>query len=205
VSVKHPVDRSTARENDSSATGWTVIAAQELRQFWLEGRGLLILLGFSVFLSIFTYLLATSEDLTRMVQTDMIGLILQIIVTGGILLTLVLSTDSFSGERDRGTLETLLLAPIPRRHIALGKFIGAISLWAGLLVVSLPYLALPARGTGLFGHSVALGVIMGTILVVTFYFLGIIVSTFSRSNLMSFTLSLFAFFVLFAPLQLPGG
>lgn len=196
---------SESIEERTSTPGWSIIAGQELRQLWGGGRGLLILLGFSIFLSIFTYLLATSEDLTRMTQTEMISLILQISVTGGILLVLVLSTDSFSGERDRSTMETLLLTPIPRRHIAIGKFIAALSLWAGLLLLSLPYLALPARGTGLFGHSVALGVFTGTILIVTFYFLGTIFSTFSHSNLMSFTLSLFAFFVLFAPMQLPGG
>ena len=196
--------QSVPLEHEPSAPGWSIIAGQELRQLWMGGRGVLILFGFSVFLSMFTYMLATSEDLTRMTQTEMISLILQITVTGGILLVLVFSTDSFSGERDRSTLEPLLLTPIPRRDIAIGKFVAAISLWAGLLLLSLPYIVLPARGTGLLGHSILLGAMIGTILVVTFYFLGTIFSTFSHSNLMSFTLSLFAFFVLFAPLQLPG-
>jgi ABC-2 type transport system permease protein len=181
-----------------------IIAGQELRQLWLGGRGLLLLVGFAVFLSIYTYLLATSEDLTRTGQTSLIGLLMEVTVILGVLLVLVISTDSFSGERDRSTLEALLLTPVQRRHIALGKFIGALSLWAGMLVVSIPYLALPAHGTGLFGHSVALSAVVGTIIVVGFYFLGTIVSAVSRSNLTSFTLSLFAFFALFAPLQLPG-
>ena len=139
-----------------------------------------------------------------MTQTEMITPILQVTITAGILLILVISTDSFSGERDRSTLEALLLTPIPRRHIALGKFLAPISLWAGLLLISIPYIVLLGRGTGLIGHFVALEVIIGTLLVVGFYFLGIIVSTFSHSNLMSFTLSLFSFFVLFAPMQLSG-
>ena len=164
----------------------------------------MLLVGFSVFLSIFTILLATSEDLTRMTQTDMVGLLLQVTVSVGILLVLVLSADSFSGERDRSTMENLLLTPVPRRHMAIGKFLGALSLWVGVLLVSIPYMALPAQGTGLFGHALALATIMGTILVVGFYFLGSIVSAFSRSNLMSFALSLFVFFALLSPMQLPG-
>ncbi len=185
-------------------TAWAVVAGQELRNLWLGGRGLLILVVFSAFLSIFMYLLAISEDLTRMTQTDLIGIVLQVTVSVGILLVLVLSADSFSGERDRGTLENLLLTPVPRHHLAFGKFVGAMSIWAGVLASSIPYLALPAQGTGLLGHAVLLGAVVGTALVVGFYFLGAIVSALSRSNVMSFTLSLFAFFAMLSPLQLPG-
>jgi ABC-2 type transport system permease protein len=191
-------------QGGSATPAWAVIAGQELRNLWMGGRALLILVGLSAFLSIFTYLLSTSEDLTRMTQTDLIGIILQVTVSVGILLVLVLSADSFSGERDRGTLENLLLTPVPRHHMAFGKFVGALSIWAGVLVVSIPYLALPANGTGLLGHAVALGAVVGTVLVVGFYFLGALVSALSRSNVMSFTLSLFAFFAMLSPLQLPG-
>jgi len=183
---------------------WAVIARQELRDLWLGGRALTILFGFSLFLSVFTYLLSTSEDLTRMTQTDLIGLLLQVTVIVGILLVLVLSADSFSGERDRSTLESLLLTPVPRRDLAIGKFAGALSLWAGVLLVSLPFVALPTQGTGLLGHAIALGASVGTLLVIAFYFLGTVVSTFSRSNLMSFAVSLFSFFALLSPMQLPG-
>ncbi len=205
MNVQRQTNPNATDEGDSSSPGWVIIAGQELRQLWYGGRGLLILFAFGTFLSLFTYMLATSEDLTRMAQTEMIGLILQITVTGAILLILVFSTDSFSGERDRSTLENLLLTPLPRKDMVIGKFIGAMSLWAGMLVISLPYLALPAKDTGLLGHSVLLGLFMGTLLIVGFYFLGTLFSIFARSNRMSFILSLFAFFVLFAPLQLPGG
>jgi len=187
-----------------STPAWAIIARQELRDLWFGGRALAILFGFSLFMSLFTYLLSTSEDLTRMTQTDLIGLLLQVTVIVGILLVLVLSADSFSGERDRSTLESLLLTPVPRRDLAIGKFAGALSLWAGVLLVSLPFVALPTQGTGLLGHAIALGASVGTLLVIAFYFLGTVVSTFSRSNLMSFAVSLFTFFALLSPLQLPG-
>jgi signal transduction histidine kinase len=38
--------------------------------------------------------------------------------------TLVVSADAISGERERGTLESLLLAPIGRRAIVAGKLAG---------------------------------------------------------------------------------
>jgi ABC-2 type transport system permease protein len=198
-----PGDRLT-KDDRPSSPGWAILAGQELRNLWVQGRGLLLLFGLSIFLGIFTMLLATSPDLTRMSQTSIIGLVLRVTVTVGILLVLIISADSFSGERDRSTLENLLLTPVPRSHMAFGKFVGAMSLWAGVLLVSVPYLALPAQGTGLFGHSVALCAVVGTVLVAGFYLLGAIVSAFSRSNLMSFALSLLAFFTLLAPLQLPG-
>lgn len=204
MSLKNTTDRTIARGSTSHIFGWRVIADQELRRVWMGWRAPVILIGFSMFLSVFTYLLATSEDLTRMGQTDMIGLLLQITVALGIILVILPSADSFSGERDRSTLEVLLLTPVPRGQIVFGKFMAAFSLWAAVVLVSIPYIAIPARGTGLFGHSVAMVAVMGSVLVVGFYFLGTIISALSRSNLVSFSLCFLVFFVLLAPMMLPG-
>jgi len=47
----------------------------------------------------------------------------------GSLLALLAAADAISGERERGTLETLLLAPISRRSLVIGKGVAALTLW----------------------------------------------------------------------------
>ena len=49
---------------------------------------------------------------------------LQVAVAVGSLLTLVVAADGVSGERERGTLESLLLTPVSRRGLLLGKLSG---------------------------------------------------------------------------------
>ena len=43
--------------------GWVVVARQELRDLWIGGRGLLLLFGFSILVSVITYVAATSEGI----------------------------------------------------------------------------------------------------------------------------------------------
>jgi len=54
-------------------------------------------------------------------------------IMGGI----YIANDSVAGEKERGTLETLLVSPAPRREVALGKFlaVAAVSLVSSLLSI----------------------------------------------------------------------
>lgn len=54
-------------------------------------------------------------------------------ITGGI----SLANDTVAGEKERGTLETLLVSPVPRRQVALGKFlaVAAVALVSSILSV----------------------------------------------------------------------
>ena len=103
--------------------GWMIVAEQGLRDLWARGRVLLLLVAFSLFMTIFTVLMATSPEINIFTQREMISLTLQATIIVGVLLVLILCADSFSGERDRSTLECLILTPVPRRDVALGKFI----------------------------------------------------------------------------------
>ncbi len=58
------------------------------------------------------------------------------------ILTILLSFDAVVGERERGTLRSILAAPVPRRDIIVGKFVGvmvtvvpAMALGAGLAFI----------------------------------------------------------------------
>jgi ABC-2 type transport system permease protein len=47
----------------------------------------------------------------------------------GVLVTLLVSADAIRRERERGTLESLLLTLVSGRAIVLGKLVAALTLW----------------------------------------------------------------------------
>jgi ABC-2 type transport system permease protein len=186
------------------ASGWTIVVAQEVRDLWLGGRGLLLCFGFSTLLSLIAYLVATNTALNFLEQRESVNLTLQVAIAVGGLLTLLAAADTVSGERERGTLETLLLTPVSRQEVVTGKLLAALSLWLAAFVITVPYVWFLGRGVGIVGEALATGLVVGTLLAVFFASLGIVISLFSASNRVSLSVSLFLLLALFAPTQLPS-
>ncbi len=181
-----------------------VVAVQELRDLWLGGRALLLSLAFSVLVSVIAYLVATNRALNYLEQRESVNLTLQVAIAVGALLALLAAADTISGERERGTLETLLVTPVSRLAIAGGKLLAALSLWFAAVAITVPYVWFLGRGIGVVGNAVAVGVVVGTLLAVFLASLGMLVSVFAGSNRVSLSLSLFLLLALFAPTQLPS-
>lgn len=184
--------------------GWVVVLLQELRTLWLGGRGLLLSFGFSLLLSAIAYLMATSTDLNFLERRESVSLTLQVAIAVGALLALLAGADAISGERERGTLESLLLTPVARRQVAIGKLLAAVSLWVAAFAITVPYIWFLGRDVGVVGDALVIGLVVGTLLAVFLASLGIVVSLFVDSNRISLALSLFLLFALFAPSQLPS-
>jgi ABC-2 type transport system permease protein len=182
-----------------------VVARQELRDLWLGGRGLPLAFGFSVLVSVITYLGATNEAINFLEQREAVNLTLQVAVAVGGLLGLLVAADAISGERERGTLESLLLTPLPRRHLVSGKLLAALSLWLVALVLTVPYVWFLGHGVGAVGDAVATGLVVGTLLAISLTAFGIVVSASSASNRLSLSVSLFVLLAVFAPTLLPSG
>jgi sodium transport system permease protein len=72
---------------------------------------------------------------------------------------LYLAIDATAGERERGSLEPLLTAPVPREHLIYGKILAACAYMSISLVLSVTALAILLRFVGLegFGMSVNFG------------------------------------------------
>ena len=185
--------------------GWLVVAQQECRDLWTSGRGLILLFLFSVLLSAVTYLTSTNQALNFLEQRESVNLVLQFAVAVGVLATLVVGADGISGERERGTLETLLVTPVARRSIIVGKLIAALTLWFATFGVSIPYLWVLGREVGILGPALALGFGVGTLLAVGLGSIGLLISAACNSNKTSIAASIFLLLILFAPTQLPSG
>ena len=63
-------------------------------------------------LGLIAYLIATNRALNFLEQRESVNLTLQVAIAVGALLTLLAAADAVSGERERGTLESLLLTPV---------------------------------------------------------------------------------------------
>ena len=188
----------------SGGCAWAIVGEQELRNLWLGGRGLLLSFGFSLLLSVVAYLAATNTELNFLEQRESVSLTVQIAIGVGSLLALLAAADAFSGERERGTLESLLLTPVSRIQLTGGKLLAALSLWLAAFVITIPYIWFLGRGVEIAGKALVAGLLVGSLLAIFLASLGVIISVFTGSNRVSLSLSLFLLLALFAPTQLPS-
>jgi ABC-2 type transport system permease protein len=129
--------------------------------------------------------------------------LLKAALLAGVFMGLIVGADSLSGERERATLEGLLLTPTSRRQLVAAKFLAACSMWPVTLLITVPLFKVLAQGDEVFGQAVLWGTVFG-IALTGFTALGMVVSWRSNSNKTSMAISL-ALFLLFAlPTQLPG-
>src|SRR5262249_8352944 len=131
--------------------------------------------------------------------------VLEVGVAVGAILTLLTAADAISGERERGTLETLLLTPAPRRELVIGKLLAALSVWLVLLLIAAPYLWFLGGNVGAVGDALGAGATGGTLVALSLAALGIMISALTSTNRLSLSISLFVLLALFAPTQFPTG
>jgi ABC-2 type transport system permease protein len=162
------------------------------------------MLAHTTLLSTTTYLVATNQELNFLEQREAVSLTLQVGVAVGGLLVAITAADSISGERERGSIENLLLTPAPRRVLVVGKGIAALSLWVGAFLLTVPYLWWLGRDVGTFGTAVAGGMIVGSLLALFLAGVGLLISTFATSNGLSLAVSIFVLLALYAPTQMPN-
>uniref|UniRef100_A0A7C3ARY2 ABC transporter permease n=2 Tax=Thermorudis TaxID=1649508 RepID=A0A7C3ARY2_9BACT len=186
------------------AGSWRLVLARELADLWLGGKALVLLTLFSILLGVTAYLMATNNELRLIPIKEIAYLMLKLTVAFGIFMSLIIGADSISGERERGTLEGLLLTPTSRRQIVIGKFLAALSPWPPAFVIAIPLIAVLCRDSQVVSWALLWGGILGTILVVGVTGLAMLVSFWSSSNRTSIAVSLIIYLVFLLPTQFPG-
>ncbi len=184
--------------------GWRVVARQEIADLWLGSKGLAVLFGFTLILSVLSYLAAADAGINLLDARESVGIVVQTAIGLGTLTALVVSADAISGERERGTLEALLVTPVARRHVVTGKLAAATTMWVASLVVALPFVAVMAEGPGVAGDAVVVLLVAGSLVAAALTALGLAVSAVSLSNRTSLAASVAALLLLAAPSQLPA-
>jgi len=185
---------------------WSVVFYRELRDLWVGGKALVLILLYTVLLGVYSYLLASSEDVMLMSNAGVALEIVKASIIVGLFICLIIAADAISGERERMTLEALLLTPASRRQIIMGKFLAALSPWPLALLVAVPYWMVLTKGDAVFNRALLWGAVVGTLLAPALVALGMLVSLLSKSNKTSMLVSiaLFLFFLLTYEINRPG-
>lgn len=135
--------------------------------------------------------LATDVDITKTLLTMFVPFILMIfLVTGSV----GVSTESIAGEKERGTIATLLVTPVKREHIALGKIIAltltslfsSVVSFAGVMFSMPKLMQLESAGISIDLSAYGVGTVFGMlgiilVSVTMFTMLMSILSTFAKS------------------------
>ncbi|MEO6571145.1 MAG: ABC transporter permease subunit [Ilumatobacteraceae bacterium] len=189
---------------DRPGASWRVVCAQEASDLWLGSKGLSVLFGYTLVVAILAYLAAGDAGINLLDARDSVGLIVQTAIGLGTLAALVVSADAISGERERGTLESLLVTPIPRRSLVIGKLVSATTMWIACLIVAIPFVAVMASGPGVAGDALVVLIVAGGLVAAALTALGLAVSAVAMSNRMSLAASVALLLLLAAPSQLPA-
>ncbi len=183
---------------------WWLMLRREMADLWLGGRLLVLLILYSMLMSA-TALLREVESQTNLIPpAEMVFLTVLSAISFGVLLSLVVGADSISGERERGTLEPLLLSPASRRQIVFAKFVAAVSPWPVALLLALPYVMVLGQGDTILGPAMLWSLGLGTLLAMAFGGFGMLVSMWSRSNRTSLFVCLLVYLFFLIPTQFPG-
>ena len=188
----------------SRAPLWWLVFRREFLDLWTGGKVIILLVLFAAVMSVTSVLRELESKLSLIPPTEMIFLTILAAISFGLFVGMVIGADTISGERERATLEPLLLAPGTRRQIVLGKFLAAMSPWPVTVLLSLPYVIVLARGDKALGEALLLGTYLGGVLAVAFTGFGMIVSIWSRSNRTSLFVSLVVYLIFLIPTQWPG-
>jgi ABC-type transport system involved in multi-copper enzyme maturation permease subunit len=183
---------------------WWLMFIRELTDLWIGGKALILIFIYTIFLGVITYVIASNSELSLIPPKEMVYETLKNVMAVSLFIGLIIGADSFSGERERATLESLLLTPSSRRQIVTGKFLAAITFWPAAFLIAIPTFKILSQGDEIFGQGLFWGSLLGTVLVLAYVGIGMLVSFWSNSNKTSYFVSLGIYILILVPAQLPG-
>jgi hypothetical protein len=196
------IPRATA--SGATPSTWRLVFVRELTDLWVGGKAPILLLLYGLMLGLETFVMASNSELSIMPPKEMVYETLKTAIAVGIFIGLIIAADTVSGDRERGTLEAMLLTPTSRPQILAGKFLAALSPWPVALLITIPYLWILSQGDPIFEGAVVAGVLLGTVMALGYTALGLVVSFWSSSNKTSYFVSLALYVLFLVPAQLPG-
>jgi ABC-2 type transport system permease protein len=144
------------------------IMQKEIRESILTAKGFSWYIITSVILSILSYLFLTNRELSLLDQGQMIYMLMDFIAALAVLMGIVAGADAFAGEMERGTIEALLLSPLNKAEIAMGKLGAVLVNWGIIFAVSLPYLIIVGQGEQNTLTGILYFAVLGTLLSLIF-------------------------------------
>lgn len=121
------------------------------------------------------YDMATDEDLSAQIFSMMVPMLMMVFLFSG---CMAVAPESIAGEKERGTIATLLVTPMKRSHLAIGKIVSlsVIAILSGLssflgMMLSLPKMmgsaeSVDASVYNMTDYILVLFVVLSTVLVI---------------------------------------
>ncbi len=183
---------------------WWLVFKREFIDLWTSARVVVLLVLFCAVMSVTSVMRQLESQLSLIPPVEMVFLTVLSAISFGLFVGLVIGADSISGERERATLEALLLSPAKPRQIVLGKFLAAMSPWPVTLLLAVPYVVVLGQGDPSVSEALWLGALLGGLMAVAFTGFGMLVSIWSSSNRSSLFASLLVYLIFLIPTQWPG-
>jgi len=146
-SDKRTKDKLRIEPSTRTLPAWWLVCKRELNELWIWGKAITLIIFYSIYLGVSSYVFAANNELSLLPPREMVYLTISGAITVGLFIALIIGADSFSGERERSTLEALLLTPASRRQIVVGKFL------ASTLELAEPMEVSTCPGTSRSSHS----------------------------------------------------
>jgi ABC-type transport system involved in cytochrome c biogenesis permease component len=198
------VSVSKLKVSEKALPVWLLVFKRELVDLWIGGKAFNLVLIYSLLLGGMVYIYSFNTELSLIPPKEATYEMLKNAMAVAMFVGLIIGADAFSGERDRATLESLLLTPANRRQIIMGKFLAAFSIWPAAYVIAIPYLYVLAQGDSVLAPALFWGAVTGTILVIGYTAVGMLVSFWSSTNKVSYFIALGIYAALLIPAELPG-
>ena len=104
-----------------SKISWA-IARKESKQILLSQRGVVWLLTFSGLMSAFSLLLVSNTELSLLDNAQVVYMMIGTVLAAGSLVAAILGSDSYAGEKERGTPALLFMTDLRPWEIILEKY-----------------------------------------------------------------------------------
>jgi ABC-2 type transport system permease protein len=183
---------------------WWLVCKKEMRETWIGGRALNLIIAYTILVSVYTYMTAKGSVTNFVPPKEMVFELVKLVMVVGVFMSLIIGADSLSGERERGTFEVLLLTPASRQQIMVGKFLASVSPWFVAFAIGIPYMKVLSQGDEVFGQALLWGAVLGSVLALGFTALGMFVSFWAGNNKTSMFISLLIYLLFLLPTQLSG-
>lgn len=178
-----------------------------IKQIWLKEikselytwKSTAWLLIASLLFSFTSYLLLTNKELSLLDQTELLWLLSKIIIGVALLIVAIDASSSVNAEFEKETSETLFLSPMSLKDFLAGKFLAALTLWAAVFIIAVPYIVVASSGTNLVWAFLFFTALLGTLGMVGFISVIFAVSLLYRSMKNTLTTSLVLLLVFSVP------
>ena len=162
-------------------------------------KGGIWIVAASLIFSLVTYLLLTDKELSLLDQGEMLFTLAEVILSLGIIMSVITASSSVSNEIESGTFESLLLTPVTPWKLSFQKLLTVITIWMVLYIVSIPYLVVVASGTNLGISAILYLGLYGTLLITGLSAVSVAISGKLRSSKNSIMTMIMIVLILLAP------